>query len=139
MAGTVTITFSKVTAPYVENRGIIKVSIDWVASDADGSVPQTDFDSNDMMNIIGRYCIMATTNPGATAPTDLYDIEILDEDGIDVFGGNLNNRSTSDSEQVVPKIGTAYGGRVCTNTWTFKLTNNSVNSATGNCTLYFEV
>jgi len=139
MAGTVTMEFSKVAAPYVENRGIIKVSIDWVADASDGSVPQTDFDSTDMIDILGRYCIMATTNPGSTAPTNLYDIEILDEDGIDVFGANLKNRSASDSEQVVPKIGMAYGGRVCTGTWTFKLTNNSVNSATGNCTLYFEV
>ena len=129
MAGNVTITVSDKTT----------VKISWVADSADGSVPQTEFDITILVDIIGQYSILGITDPGSPAPTDKYDIEILDEYGVDVFGGNLKDRSTTVSEQAVPKIGdTYYGERLCAGAWTFKLTNNSVNSAQGKCILYFK-
>ena len=139
MAGSsATITFSKIATPYTDTDDLIRVVIDWVADNGDGSVPQTDFDSDDSLDILDRFCVLGVTDPGAVAPTPNYDIEILDEYGVDVFGGNLTNRSATASEQAVPKIGSAYGGRLCAGIWTFKLTNNIVNSATGKCVLYFE-
>jgi hypothetical protein len=42
------------------------------------------------------------TDPGATAPTDQYDITLTDEDGYDVAGGSLANRATATTEAVVP-------------------------------------
>jgi hypothetical protein len=40
------------------------------------------------------------TDPGATAPTDNYDVSILDADGIDVlFGGGID-RDTANNEYV---------------------------------------
>jgi len=128
MAGSVSITVSNKT----------KVEISWVADSGDGSVPQTEFESAILVDIVGEYCILAVTDPGSPAPTDEYDIEILDEYGVDIFGGELNNRSTTNPEQAVPKIGNGYGGRFCAGPWTFKLTGNSVNSAQGKCVLYFE-
>lgn len=138
MAGSsATITFSKIDVLYAGAQGVVKAEIDWVADDTNGSVPETDF--SDFMNL-GWYCVLAVTDPDSgTAPTDNYDIEILDEYGCDIFGGELMNRDTANSEQAVPMLGSAYGTRLCAGTWTFKLTNNAVNSAEGKCVLYFEI
>jgi len=140
MAGSATITFSKIDTPYTGTHGLVKVHIAWVGSDADGTVPETTFDSTDTVDILGRYCALGVTKPdGTTAPTDNYDIEILDEYGCDIFGGELHDRDTANSEQAVPKIGSAYGTRLCGGVLTFKLTNNAVHSAKGECVLYFEM
>lgn len=139
MAGTVDITFSKIDTPYASTHGVVKVLIEWTADSGDGSVPETAFDATDTIGITGRYCSLGVTDPGTTAPTANYDIEILDEYGCDIFGGNFNNRSASDSEQTLPVINNGLGSRLCAGILTFKLTNNSVNSATGKCILYFEL
>ena len=145
MAGTVTITLSEIDTPSPSSPhanipgGIKKVEISWIADSGDGSVPQTAFDSDVLADILGRYCILGITDPGSPAPTDQYDIELLDEYGVDVFGENLKDRSATAGEQAVPKIGSAYGGRLCAGTWTFKLTGNFVNSAQGKCLLHFEI
>ena len=41
------------------------------------------------------------TNPGSTAPTDNYDVTILDDDGYDVLMGGGADRDTSNTEQVL--------------------------------------
>jgi hypothetical protein len=140
MAGSsATITFSDINTPYAGTHGLVEVTIDWVADDTDGSVPYTAFDAADTIDILGRYCTLGITDPGSVAPTNLYDIEIRDEYGCDVFGSNLLNRSSVNSEQAVPLIGDAYGSRLCAGILTFRLTNNSVVDATGKCILYFEI
>jgi hypothetical protein len=48
----------------------------------------------------GWYLYNVTTNPGASAPTDNYDITIL-SDGEDISGGKLVDRSTSATQTVV--------------------------------------
>ena len=132
MSGTVIITISS-----VGNKSK-KVEIIWTANSLDGSVPRTEFDSAIIADIQEKYCILAITDPGSPAPTDQYDIKIFDEYSVDIFGGELNNRSTINTEQAVPKIGNGYGGRLCAGPWTFRLSGNSVNSAQGKCVLYFE-
>lgn len=79
--------------------------------------------------VTGSVC-MATTNP-AGSPTDNYDIVINDSDGIDIFGGELANRDTTNSEQAVPKVGNGYGCRHVTGALTAVTTNQSVTTATG--------
>lgn len=50
-----------------------------------------------------EYC---TTDPGATAPTDNYDIEIQRAvNGADLFQGGLYNRDTSSTETGWPAVG----------------------------------
>lgn len=152
MAGSsVTMSWGKISSvdPYPEPKNavsVIAVTILWVADDTDGSVPETDFDTEIMEQIRRRYCCApAITLPGnhakcaGTAPTALYDIEILDEYDIDVFGGNLNNRSATESEQQVPKVGDGLSSRLVAGQWTFKLSGNSVNDANGKVVLYFEL
>jgi hypothetical protein len=140
MAGSsATVTFGKINTPYAGTHGLVKVEIDWVADDTNGSVPETDFDATDTIDILGRYCSLGVTDPGTTAPTADYDIEILDEYGCDIFGGNMTNRSATVSEQTLPIINNGIGSRLCAGILTFKLTNNSVNDAIGKCVLYFEI
>lgn len=53
---------------------------------------------------INGYIYMVITDPSADAPTDDYDIVLNDADGADVMGGQLANRDTSVSEQVIPTV-----------------------------------
>ena len=74
MAGTVVITYSETRSP------VRSVTWTWT-SDASGDVNGTDTKS-----LSGR-AIRFVTNPGATAPTDNYDIVVNDVDGADVAAG----------------------------------------------------
>ena len=140
MAGSsTTITFSKIDTPYAGTHGIVKVLIEWVGDGVTGLPPDTAFDAVDTIDILGRYCALGVTNPGGVAPDDNYNIEILDEHGCDIFGGELHSRDTANSEQAVPKIGSAYGTRLCAGILTFTLDTQTVVSATGECILYFEM
>ena len=140
-AGSVTATLTKVDVPFMGSRGVKKLVISWIADAAAATVPDTSLTaavSGGIDSIKGWSCVLAVTDPGATAPTDDYDITIEDEYGVDIFGTALNNRDTANSEQALPLIATStYGPRLITGNLTFKLANNSVNSALGQCVLYF--
>tara|TARA_Y100000310_G_scaffold321056_1_gene378182 strand:- start:399 stop:773 length:375 start_codon:yes stop_codon:yes gene_type:complete len=87
MAGSVTITYS---------RDTIYKYVQWAwTSDASGDVS-----GEDTKVLVGRVLRWAT-NPSGTAPSDNYDIVVNDEDGIDIAAGDLANRDTSTSEQVL--------------------------------------
>jgi len=58
------------------------------------------------------------TDPGATAPTDNYDITIEDPDGYDVMQGAAANRDTANTEQTVPTAKSVAFGAL-----TLKVTN----------------
>jgi hypothetical protein len=147
MAGSsATVTFGKVDVPYVDTYGIVTVTIDWVADNGTGAVPDAVFDTTDMVDILGRCATLAITNPGAAiAPQDNYDITIVDDLGCDIYGGALTNRDTALSEQTAPifEAPAAFARTrrrpIISTGLTFKLANNNVNSATGTCILCFEV
>jgi len=102
------------------------------ADSSDGSFPATDSDV-----AINGYVFLVVTNPGATAPTDDYDITLTDSDSVDVMGGTLANRDTANSEQAVPYIGSVYGSRFVSGVLTATITNNSENSAIVEIIVYF--
>jgi len=132
-AGTVTITSVKYWVGGGQNRTIITLS--WTADAADATVPSTTIDAA-LYVIKGWYLYSAETNPGATAPTDNYDIVLNDTDDLDIAGGLLQNRDTANTEMV--NIGTsAHGYPVVKGNLTFSLSNNAVNSATGTLILTF--
>ena len=86
MAASVTVTYRK--------HGSTRIAvIDWVSA-SDGSATGT-------VGLDGQI-LKFVTNPGSPAPTDNYDITLVDEDGIDVAEGLLANRDTSNSEEVYP-------------------------------------
>jgi len=74
---------------------IRKLTCDWT-SDGSGNASGTS------PKIVGTI-IKGVTDPGATAPTDDYDITITDAEGLDVLAvcqSGLSNRDTANSEQV---------------------------------------
>jgi hypothetical protein len=79
---------------------------------------------------IDGYLERIVTNPGATTPTDNYDIAMNDEDGVDVMGGALVDRDQTNSEDKVPlDAGAKDGRKYIKGPLTPVITNNSVNSA----------
>lgn len=79
-----------------------RIVIDWTSDDTTGAVTAT------TKKIVGQL-IKVVTNPGATAPTDNYDIVISDADGLDLLSSlalgaavapTLANRDTADTEVV---------------------------------------
>lgn len=132
-AGTVVVT----TETMPNNMDVRTITFTWTADAAAATVPSTTLTADQIAYVQGFHCYLAITDPGATAPTADYDIVINDTLSCDVFGGELADRSATTSEQCSPAVGSAYGGRTCLGAWTFVLTNNSVNSATGVLVLCF--
>lgn len=104
-----------------------KLTIDWVADSAAATVPTLALD----FAARPGYLIQAVTNPGATAPTDNYDITLVHAEGGDLAAGGLVDRDTANSEVKVFDPAPFLEGTV-----TFTLANNAVNSATGRLILY---
>lgn len=138
MAGTVTVTKKTVEKDMGAFRRYF-YEIDWTADAADGSVPDTVLTDRDGDNSnINAFIVLAVTDPGATAPTASYDITLEDENGVDAMGGALADRSATVSEQAMPLISGSPVPRLVSGTLTFKLANNSVNSAVGKCYVYMQ-
>lgn len=112
-AGTITRTSSDT----VEGQDVTIYTYTMTADSADGSYPATATDA------INGWIIRVETNPGATAPTTLYDITLTDQDGLDVMGGVLANRSATATEHVLAPQPYVRGAVTITPT------GNSVNSA----------
>jgi len=118
------------------NDGIETITFSWIANAASAAtVPATSSDG-EWPKYKGGCVALVVTNPGSPAPTDNYDITITDPSGVDIMGGELANRDTANSEQVVPKINTSFGCRITEGPITLNITNNSVNSAEGVVIVY---
>lgn len=87
---------SSMTFTYDDSGHIRKVIADWTSDSATGAVSGT------TKKIVGTL-IKGVTDPGATAPTDDYDIVITDSEGVNVLGNckdNLADRDTANTEEV---------------------------------------
>jgi len=128
MAGTITQTHSK-----IGKIGVITFTC--TADASDGSFPSTTVD-----DAIEGKLLALETNPGATAPTDNWDVVINDAEGADVLQGAGANRDTTTTE----KAGIFFSGTSShppvdkTDTLTLVITGNSVNSAVVVVKLYYE-
>lgn len=91
------------TWQYLKGKNVSKVIVDWVSHSTAGTVSQVSDEP-----IYGEI-LRITTNPGATAPTNLYDVTILDEDSVDVALGTLANRATATTETVYPTVAGSAG------------------------------
>ena len=93
------------------NARTLKLTIAWTSS-AGGAVSEAISAAN-MTIILGKNLAHFITDPGATAPTDNYDLTLLDAYGVDVLGGEGANRDTANSEQSVPALKSGvYGDRI---------------------------
>jgi len=113
-AGTVTLT----TTDNVMGQDVVIYTYTLTGDAADGSFPAT------ASRPIDGWIIRVETNPdGTTAPTALYDITLTDQDGLDVMGGVLANRSATATEHVLAPQPYVRGAVTITPT------GNSVNDA----------
>lgn len=100
------------------------------ADAADGSFPALDLSSFGVWGTL----LALQTNPGSTAPTDNYDITLVDSDGSDRLDSVGLNRDTSTTERV-PITGAPWVARG--EVLTLTIVSNSVNSATIGIKLWF--
>lgn len=118
-----------------KGQNMYKLTCAWTSDDATGAVSAvTSAAVNAQM--IGKHLEMAITDPGATAPTDNYDITVVDTYGVDVMGGRLIDRDTANSEQVYPLVGTVSGPRPIASGLTISV-SNAGNSKEGTLVLIF--
>lgn len=72
-------------------NGLLRLPIDWT-SDASGDVSEV------LANYFGYQLLSVQASPGATAPSDLYDVVINDDEGEDIMAGELANQSDTTAE-----------------------------------------
>jgi len=114
--------------------GVLKIEYDWVADDADGSVP-----SCVTTGPLNGYVIKVVVNPGAGPPTATYDATLADADVADVMGGELTDLGSTVSTAHMPLVGTdAYQPVYIDSALTFAVTGNTQNSAAGSITAYVQ-
>ncbi len=70
------------------SKVVSKITIDWT-SDASGNADLA-------VNLFG-FLLKAVTDPGAAAPTDNYDITLV-QNGVDMLSGMLADRDTANTE-----------------------------------------
>lgn len=117
-AGTVTVT--EETSSYVK-----KVVFAWSQSSGGTAVKTTS-------GIYSGQIVRLVTVPSATAaPTDDYDVQVLDEDSTDVLMGAGANRDTANTEQVLA----SSLGYVANDLLTLSITNAG-NAKAGTVYLY---
>lgn len=120
-----------------QSQQLVVLTINWTSAN-----PAADFtaDLNAllMQQITGKYFLYAMeTDPGATAPTDNYDVALNDANGMDILGGAGADRDTENTEKVMPRINGVEAPVPIDGTITLSVANNAVNSANGTIKLYF--
>ncbi len=109
-------------------NGISAIRATCTADAADGSYPAT------ALPAFAGVILSIATNPGSPAPTDNYDITLVDQDGLDRLNGAGADRDTTTSERAtVSGASAVYLGEPLLLT----LTNNIVNSAVTVVTIYY--
>ena len=83
-----------VTATYAKQYSVRQVVVDWV-SGTDGEAGTA---SGEI--VLDGQIVKVVTNPSGTAAPDAnYDITLVDEDGVDIAQGLIQNRHTSNTEE----------------------------------------
>lgn len=124
-----------VTITHQHNRIVKQAIFDWVSA-ADGTATgQTDF-------VVNGEILKIVTNPDAVAPTDNYDLTLIDDDGLDVAEGLIANRDTANSEEVVPVIETTvnahtYGSPVFVDSALTLNVTNAGNAKAGRVRVFY--
>lgn len=115
--------------------GVRSIVVTATASSTDASFPTATLFSLGLNDISGAFVGLAT-NPGSTAPTDNYDITLVDGDGLDRLNAVGMNRDTTTSERVAV-TGVPYFTQGELGNLTLTIAGNAVNSAVVVITLYY--
>lgn len=123
-----------VTQTHATTGNIRKVVFTCTGDASDGSFPATAISRK----FEGRL-IQLITDPGTTAPTDNYDITLVDGNGLDVLQGVGANRDTANTEAAaIVFSGTSINPVVDeSDTLTLTIAGSTVNSATLTITLIY--
>lgn len=106
-------------------EGISKLKFSWTsATDGSGALAS-------VYSYYGEVLALVT-DPGATAPTDNYDLTITDADGYDVMQGAGANRDTANTETAVPTAKSVAFGKLTLNL------SNAGDAKQGTATLYIQ-
>jgi hypothetical protein len=130
MASSATTTRTTHSLDRTGERELEVISISWVAH-TDGTFTDYTIPGGKVKGVLERLVV----DPGATAPTNLYDVTIVDEDGVDVLGGGGANLLTATTEEKAVPLGT-YHLRTLANVLKLQIANNSQNGALGLIRLY---
>ena len=98
----------------------------WTAR-ADGTVEPIRTSEEMTKRILGSFVCGAETIPGFPWPTRGYDVEVVDEHGVDLFGGRLHKRAAMVAQIARPQI----GSWPATGDITIKITKNRIAGAQG--------
>ena len=125
---------SSLTQMWYELGQIKRVVLDVLFDSGDGS-----FAATALNHPIDGFLLRLVTNPGATAPTTLYDITLVDDAGSDVLQGVGMDRSATDTEDApIVYAGTANHPAVSpSETLTLTIANQAVVSATTQITIWY--
>lgn len=107
------------------------ISVAWTAT-ADGSVPVAE------LGHISGYITLAVIIPGVPAPSNGYDVTLLDENGLDVFGSKGLGMSSTDTEQFQPCVDKETCQRVVNSKLRLIVSGNSNAAAQGVCKIYIQ-
>lgn len=99
-----------------------------VEADTSGVMSNTDTEN------IDGIVYMVETDPGTTAPTANYDMTLLNNNGIDIMGGNLANRSATLTQRASPLN---YQAQPVKGPLTLTMSNNSVVNAMFTVRIWF--
>jgi hypothetical protein len=125
---------SALTQAFYELGTMKRVELTVLFDSGDGSFVATAITKGKLSG----YLIAMETNPSATAPTDNYDITLVDGDGVDILGAAGANRHTTTSQMVALPFGTYFHWPVMPDkTYTLTISGNSVNSAGTVITLFY--
>lgn len=127
MAVAGTVTFTETITPH-KGGNMKEVKIAWT-SDASGNV--TEHTTTNFYN--GKIKYFVTDPDGTNAPTDNYDIQLLDRNGIDILAGAGANRDTANNEYVLD----ASVGAIVNSQITVAI-SNAGNAKSGVILLYIE-
>lgn len=128
MAGTIAITERQKMYDREKRWVGERLIIDFTADASDGSVPTLSLPD------IHGFLSQLITDPGATAPTDNWDIKLYhpetDDATFDVLNDAGLDRDTSNTEITAPVLSGATLPIFVNGTYTLAVSGNSVNSAT---------
>lgn len=121
---------------YTANPTKMVLTFLWTGDASNGTVPSTDTSTVITAEISGMNITTIETIPGsgAAAPTNGYDITLINANGIDMAGGKLASRSSTLPEQIICRVNATdeiYITPPVTGVLTLVVTGNSVASATG--------
>lgn len=125
-----------------ERKDKLKLTLAWT-SHTDGTVSGISTDDGTFMDqsitktLKGKELVYGECTPGTTTPTDLYDVDILDANSVDLFSGGFDDCSNSATKAASPYNGTVYASRIITGAITPSVTNAG-SGKTGTIVLLFE-